>query len=182
MLVLLHGRNRPALSMLPLAEELALNHETLITPEAEGGSWYPYSTLAPRAMNEPALSQSLEQLEALLQEVLQKHPPEQVILSGFAQGACLALEHAMRHPRPYRAVLSFHGVLMDETPALPHKDTQYFFCSSENDPLIPAWKVRASHEKLCLLGAKSSLRLYAGMHEKIPPEELIHIREALGVD
>ncbi|GGJ30158.1 alpha/beta hydrolase [Deinococcus roseus] len=183
--VLLHGRSKSARSILPLAHELGLQEHLLVTPEAttgSEGSWYPYSTLAPRSMNEPWLSESLEKVHGTVEDLLKERPAEQLILAGFAQGACLALEYALRNPRPYAAVLSLHGVLMDHQHLNPNPSTLFYFCSSENDPLIPAWKVRESHETLCLRGAKSKLRLYAGMHDAIPPEELVHIQAALGLD
>lgn len=179
---MLHGRGKSARSILPLAQELGVQEHRMFTPEAADGSWYPYSTLAPRSMNEPQLTASLEQVHEVVEEALKTMPAEKLILSGFAQGACLALEYALRYPRPYAAVLSFHGVLMEHQKLTPHPDTLFYFCSSENDPLIPAWKVRESHETLCLLGAKTTLRLYAGMHDAIPVEELVHIRQSLRLD
>ncbi|GEM47900.1 alpha/beta hydrolase [Deinococcus cellulosilyticus] len=181
-IVLLHGRGKTARSVLPLAQELGLEERLVFTPEAREGSWYPYSTLAPRTMNEPELSESLEQVHEVVEEALKTIPAEQLVISGFAQGACLALEYALCHPRPYAAVLAFHGVVMKRRYPKPHPDTLFHFCSSENDPLIPAWKVRESHEILSLLGARSTLSLYAGMHDAIPVEELIHIRHSLGLD
>ena len=64
--VLLHGRGATADSMLAFAEVLAQPDFAYIAPQAPGGSWYPYSFLAPIEQNEPHLSRSLATVGNLL--------------------------------------------------------------------------------------------------------------------
>ena len=62
------------------------------------------------AQNEPGLSSALAVVAQLIAGVGAKGvPPERVILIGFSQGACLALEFAARHARRYGGVVGLSG-------------------------------------------------------------------------
>ena len=82
-------------------------------PQAAGSTWYPYSFLAPLQQNEPWLGSALLVIEGLVDEVQQQGvSAERLVLMGFSQGACLALEFAARHARRYAAVVAFSGGLI----------------------------------------------------------------------
>ena len=60
-----YGRGASAESMLGLAEVFAQPDVAYLAPQAPGGSWYPYSFLAPIDQNEPPqLSKSLSRNSA----------------------------------------------------------------------------------------------------------------------
>lgn len=52
----LHGRGDSAAGILSLADALNVPGVAFAAPQAAGGSWYPYSFLAPLEQNEPHLS------------------------------------------------------------------------------------------------------------------------------
>jgi glyoxalase family protein len=54
--VLVHGRGASADDILGLGAALGVPGVALVAPQAEGGTWYPHSFLAPLAANEPGLS------------------------------------------------------------------------------------------------------------------------------
>src|SRR5437868_3536495 len=81
--VMLHGRGADATDMLGLAEMLAQSELAYFAPEAAGGSWYPYSFLAPIARNEPFLTSALEVVDGLLARLRTEGlPSERVVLLG----------------------------------------------------------------------------------------------------
>jgi len=109
-LVLLHGRGATARSMLHLADELAQPGLACLAPQAVGNVWYPNSFMAPIASNEPYLSSALAAVGDVLARLGEAGiPPERVVLLGFSQGACLALEFAARHTRRYGGVVGLSG-------------------------------------------------------------------------
>src|SRR3954464_3366057 len=100
--VLVHGRGGSAEDLLALAREWRTTGLALLAPQAAGNTWYPYSFLAPLAQNEPGLSSGLATIGAVVARAEAAGlPPERVMLLGFSQGACLALEYAARNARRY---------------------------------------------------------------------------------
>jgi predicted esterase len=180
-MVLLHGRGASAADILTLVPELDEGGFAYLAPQAEGGSWYPFSFLAPLDQNEPYLTWSLETIGALLAQIGQHIPPERTILLGFSQGACLALEFAARHARRYGGVVGLSGGLFgpDGTPR-PYSGslggTPVFLGCSDVDPRIPAARVRESAEVLGRLGGAVTTRLYPGMGHTINQDEIAAVR------
>ncbi len=102
-MILLHGRGGSARDMLALAEHLALPDIACVAPEAAGNSWWPKSFLAPIAANEPGLSSGLAAVGRVAEGLeRQGFGRERMVLLGFSQGACLALEYAARSFHPSR--------------------------------------------------------------------------------
>src|SRR4029453_18857382 len=100
--ILVQGRGDSPDGVLALADELRLTDVAYFAPAAAGGTWYPYSFLAPIDTNEPGISSALRVLGRAIDMLGQEGlPPERVALLGFSQGACLSLEFAARHSRRY---------------------------------------------------------------------------------
>ena len=99
----LHGRGDSARGILGLADPLGTDGVLYAAPEAEGNTWYPQSFLKPLADNEPYLTGALQAVGDALEELEQLgFAAENVVLLGFSQGACLAVEFAARNARRYR--------------------------------------------------------------------------------
>ena len=105
--VLIHGRGDSAQGILALAPEFQAPSTTFLAPQATDFSWYPYSFLEEIERNEPWLSSALDRIEAALAAVVTVVPTERVVLMGFSQGACLALEFAARNAGRYGGVVAF---------------------------------------------------------------------------
>src|SRR5258708_18867429 len=99
--VMLHGCGATAEDILSLNDELGQD-VAYLAPQAPGYSWYPKSYLAPLEQNEPFLSRSLATIAVVLSDLAgQGIAPDRVILLGFSQGGCLALEFVARQARHY---------------------------------------------------------------------------------
>ena len=106
--VLLHGRGSTAQDILGLESQLNLSAYSYLAPQAEGGSWYPQSFLAPhRAKSAAARATPWPRSTSDGRAGGQGIAPEQIVLGGFSQGACLALEYAARRGEKLGGVLAF---------------------------------------------------------------------------
>ena len=187
--LLIHGRHASGPVILPLAERLVSPDLCFLAPDADTGSWYPGSFLAPIITNEPYLSRALERLGSILGSVekLGFDIGEQIVLAGFSQGACLVLEYAARHPRRYSGVLGFSGGVIGPDPMVRQDrgsldGTPIFLGCSERDPFIPAKRVIETADHLEKLGASVIWRLYPGSDHIINEDQIAHARTILASD
>ena len=175
--VLIHGRGDSAQGILALAPELQAPRTAFLAPQAVGFSWYPYSFLSEVELNEPWLSSALDRVEAAVTAVSTVIPKERVVLMGFSQGACLALEFAARNTRRYGGVVAFSGGLIgpDGTPRdYPGslEGTPVFLGCSDVDVHIPVERVHESAHVLHGLGGEVDERIYPRMGHTINGEEI----------
>jgi phospholipase/carboxylesterase len=180
-MILVHGRGATAASILELAAALDQPGFAYLAPQAAGNVWYPYSFLAPLAMNEPGLSSALGVLDTVLSGVTAAGIRlEKTILLGFSQGACLALEYAARHARRYGGVIGLSGGLIgpDDTPrdyAGSLQRTPVLLGCSDIDPHIPKERVLSSAEVFRRLDGDVTERLYPGMGHTVNQDELAYV-------
>src|SRR5262245_47882212 len=111
--IMLHGQGATAADILALTDHIEQSDLAYVAPQAPLNSWYPYSFLAPLDRNEPALSQALAMVGELVDGIAKDGiSPERVVLLGFSQGGCLALEYAARHARRYAALIGLSAGLI----------------------------------------------------------------------
>ena len=184
-MVALHGRGADAASILSLAEVLAQPDIAFLAPEAPGRAWYPQSFIAPLQANEPWLSRSLAQVAALLDALTEAGAPDRRLgLIGFSQGACLALETAIRRPRPYGAVIGLSGGYIGPLDA-PRQGqgrldgAEVFLGCSDIDPHIPLQRVEETARLMAGMGAQVTSRLYRGFGHAVNDDEIGHARRLL---
>lgn len=176
--ILLHGRGAPARDILGLADHFSATDVAWLAPQAANSTWYPHPFLAPLEQNEPWLGSALHVVAALAEESgRQGVPPERLVVMGFSQGACLALEFAAQHARRYAAVIAFTGGLIGP-PGTPRsyagdfEGTPVFIGCSDVDPHVPLERVRESGTVLHGMGARVDERIYPGMGHTINADEL----------
>jgi len=184
-MIMIHQRGGSARGILTLASELPHPDLAYLAPQAAGNTWYPLSFLAPIGLNEPGLSSGLAAIGDLFERLSKDGiPPERVLLLGFSQGACLALEFAARHARRYGGVIALSGGLIgpEGTPrdyAGALEGTPIFLGCSDVDFHIPKERVQHSAEVLEQLGGQVTMRLYPNMGHNINEDELAFVREML---
>ncbi len=184
-MLMVHGRGATAEDILGLADPLDTAGFAYVAPQAVGGTWYPYSFLAPFEMNEPWLSSALAVLDAALAHIVDAGIPlERVILLGFSQGGCLATEYAARHARRYAGVVGLSAGLIgpDDAPrdyAGSLEGTPVFLGCSDRDPHIPKARVLESAQVLEALGAAVDARLYPNMGHNINQDEVTAVHQIM---
>jgi len=188
--VLLHGRGKTPEEKIDLAARFG-NIEGIrwVVPEAETpGSWYPGRFWDPRETNEPYLSEAVARCHQAVLEAGEngRLAPERLVIVGFSQGACLALEYALRHPGEVASLIVFTGALM----GLPGSDwkatappslagLRLLLTGSDMDDWVPE---ENSHEAANLfqeLGADVQLRIYKGRPHIVSEEEIDEARSFL---
>lgn len=176
--ILIHGRGARAESILSLAQYLSLDDYALLAPEADGGSWYPYSFMAPDESNHSALAKSLQTIKEVWKQVIEVGiSPENVVFIGFSQGACLSLEFAAQNAQKLGGVIAFTGGLigeriLEEKYSGDFEGTPVFIGSSEKDVHVPLSRIKESETLLSRMGAKVKLLKFKDSNHTIRKEEI----------
>jgi phospholipase/carboxylesterase len=185
-IVALHGRGADAASILGLGDAMAQPDVAFLAPEATGRAWYPQSFVAPVAANEPYLSRALAQVSAVLDALAAAGvPAAKTGLMGFSQGACLALETAIRRPRGYGVVLGFSGgyigpmvTELREAAGSLSGATVFLGCS-DIDSHIPLKRVHETAALMKKMRASVTARIYPGFGHAINADEVAEARRLL---
>jgi phospholipase/carboxylesterase len=184
-MIMIHGRGASADSILSLAHEFDTEGFAYLAPQATNNMWYPYRFIEPIERNEPWLSSALRVIEDLVAHVVASGvPAERLVLLGFSQGACLAMEYAARHPQRYGAIIGLSGGLIgpDGTPrdyAGSFYGTSIFIGCSDVDFHIPIERVHEAAQVLHQLGGVVTERIYPGMDHTINQDELDFVNDLL---
>ena len=185
-MIMIHGRNAAPANILDLVPVLARPEFLYVAPAASGGTWYPFSFMAPRQQNEPGISSGLFVIDSLVNDLMaQGFAPEKIMLLGFSQGACLTSEFAIRHPRRYGGVMVLSGGLIgppgttwdDVTTSLD--GTPVFLGCSDVDSHIPAERVLESEVVFRRIGASVTRKLYPGMGHTVIGDEIEQVQRVM---
>ena len=186
--VLLHGRGKTPHEKIDLAARLNAPGFRWVVPEAEGGSWYPNRFMEPKEANEPWLSEALASADQAMREAGEggRLGPDRLAIVGFSQGACLATEYVLRHPRCCGALVIFTGAIIGaESPAFwrahgPRLEgVRVLITGSDADDWVSEDKVRETADVLRTLGADVTLRLYPGRPHIVTDQELAEAQTLL---
>ena len=192
-LVLLHGRGADAEGMIDLGVALTdglggAARWALVAPQAEGHTWYPERFLAPVYENQPWLDGARSLVDRLLAELTDAGlDASRVVLGGFSQGACLALDTAARHGAPagagFAGVLGFSGGLIGPPGTrfgvAPMAGTPVLLTVHDADPHIPLVRVEETARAFADAGADVTSRLYRGSQHTVTADALAHGRALL---
>jgi phospholipase/carboxylesterase/glyoxalase family protein len=178
--VLLHGRGRDPEDVLSLADRIGDPDVAFLAPAAQGNTWYPQSFLAPVPENEPYLSSALGVVDALVHGL----DAERLVLGGFSQGACLAAEYALRHPRRYGGLLLYTGGAIGPPgttwPARgSFAGTPAYLGTADPDDWVPVERVRETADLLRSQDAEVTLEVFGGMDHLVNDQEIAAGRELI---
>jgi phospholipase/carboxylesterase len=181
-MILLHGRGATADDIMTIASEVQSPGWAYLAPQAAGNAWCPNPFTAPLESNEPYLSAALDMISNLVERVGASVPVQRLVLLGFSQGGCLALEWAARHARRYGAIAGLSGGLIgpDGTPRdypASFDGTPVFLGCSDVDPYIGKDRVEEAAQVYRRMGAAVDLRLYPGMGHLVNEDELAALRD-----
>lgn len=176
--IMIHGRGASAKSILSLKSYLKLDDFALMAPQAPGGTWYPYSFMAPDHSNQPALDQSLSQIKEAFDSLLTEGvEPSDIFLIGFSQGACLSLEFAARNAQKLGGVVAFTGGLIGEQIIRDNyqgdfEGTPVLISGSQQDMHVPLERMQESETLLTKQGANVKLLSFPDSAHTIRQEEI----------
>jgi len=184
-MIMLHGRGADAADILSLYHEFDQNGLAYLAPQAAQNSWYPYRFIEPLEINEPWLTSALQVVDDLVKGVIEKEiPKEKLILLGFSQGACLALEYMVRNAQKYGGIIGLSGGLIGPPgtqwnyPGSLEKTPVFLGCSHQ-DFHIPRERVIESAEVCKKKGADVTMKLYPDLGHTINQDEIEVVRKIL---
>lgn len=185
LVVLLHGRGDSARGILGLSGAFDVDGVAYLAPQAANSTWYPQRFVAPLEMNEPWLSSALAAVgEAVEAAHDAGFDDGRIVLGGFSQGACLALEYAARNARRFGGVFALSGGLIGPSIETERyrgdfEGTPVFIGCSDIDFHIPVERVHASSELVRNLGAEVDERIYPGMGHTVNADEVAQVQGML---
>ncbi|HEU5076471.1 MAG TPA: iron-containing alcohol dehydrogenase, partial [Polyangiaceae bacterium] len=165
----IHGRGSNADAVLGAAREIAGDDAglTLVAPQAPNGRWYAGRHHQERQSLEPALGHALGTLKAVARRILEVVPAERLVVFGFSQGACLALELCVELGLPLGAVVALSGARIGgaaERPRAPATlaGTPVLVGKSAADPWFLAGELEPVVEELTGAGCQVTVASVAG--------------------
>lgn len=196
-LVILHGMGGDQARMVMLAERIAPADVAILAPSSPEGHWWPQRFREVVPARERHLAASLAIVEDAVREALDRGvAPQEIVIAGFSQGACLALEHAARAGRPYRAVVAMTGALLgtvgaegalrqDTAPVRYHEDLSgipFFITTHSDDRQVPAAFVESSATILRAHGADVTVEIVPGARHEFSRNDHRNLAAALAAD
>jgi predicted esterase len=184
-MLMVHGRGARAEDILSLSNLFAQPEFAYLAPQAAGNTWYPNRFLVPTEQNEPWLSSALEFVGSTLQQITDAGIPyERIMLLGFSQGACLALEFAARNARRYGGLVGLSGALIgpDDAPREYQNSlegTPVFLGCSDVDFHVPKERVDQTADALRKLGGDVTERLYPNMEHTVNQDEVDFVQSMM---
>lgn len=176
--IIMHGRGADARDILPLSQEISVPGVAWLAPDAAQNAWYPDRFMQPLVNNQPWLDSALAFVGRTVQQAVDAGiSRDRIVLAGFSQGACLALEYAARNAQRYGGVFAFAGGLIgpDDTPrdyAGRFEQTPVFIGVGDQDHHIPVARSRESGEVFTRMGAQVDVRVYPGLPHTIVPDQI----------
>lgn len=143
-------------------------------PRAPTGSWYDAKAVDPlTALTRHQFGQALVQIEALVNAIPKSKP---LLIGGFSQGACVALEYAMKHGAWNGAMVNFTGcrvgVATDERPSASLQGMPVYLSGSNVDPWIPVHAWAEAAEALNNSGARLRVESFPGRPHEVSDSEI----------
>lgn len=183
--VLVHGRGQsPEEMQTHIVARLNARDVAFVLPRAPGGVWYAARAVDPLTDDtRAALSTALDHLSDDIALARTAFPDLPLVLAGFSQGACLALEYAFAGLPAPAALVAFTGCRVgqpgdDRSHALP-PDIPVYLTGSDADPWIP---VTAFAETVLDLGqcrAKLRCDLFPGRAHEVCDTEVSMLQTIL---
>jgi predicted esterase len=185
-MIMIHGRGAGPDDLLSLVPVLGdVGDWTYLAPAAAGGTWYPWSFLAPIERNEPGITSGIAVVHGLVDQALAAGVPSgRIVLLGFSQGGCLAVTAAYRRPLRYGGVVALSGGLIGPPgttwPATGSFDgAPAFLGCSDVDPHIPVERVDETAAVFERMGAAVTKRIYPGLGHLVNEDEIEFVRELM---
>ena len=180
--VLIHGRGQsPDVMEESVVSRLAAPEAGFVLPRATGGSWYNARAVDPLTPStEEQLAHSLLALRAVVETVPRDVP---LVIAGFSQGACLAMEYAFRFGPWHGALVCFTGcrvgVATDRRPRAMLGGLPVYLSGGDTDSWIPVSAFAAAVSELGEAGARLRADVFPGRPHEVSDAEIGVLQVAL---
>jgi phospholipase/carboxylesterase len=176
--IFVHGRGQTPEDMVAeVISRLTAPAVAFALPRASGKSWYAARAIDPLTEATRAeLSTSLQGLASAITDLRSKAPGLPLVLAGFSQGACLALEHAFAGQQQPDAVAAFTGCRVglstDARPANFRPGLPVYLSAGSADPWIPVQAFSEAVTELGQSGAMLRADVFPGRPHEISATEI----------
>ena len=184
--VALHGRGATADSVIGRVLELVGSDPevAVVAPQATGNSWYSAAYSAPRAELGDGLARALDQTTRAFDRVLHDVPAERVVLFGFSQGGCLALELFLARGKRLEALVALSGAFIGPPEELPPlaaglAGTRVLLGAADADPHLEGRAVERTALALEAAGCKVIAEMAPGTTHTLHLVQRLLARELL---
>lgn len=180
--IFIHGRGQSPEAMQEHAiSRLQMRDAAYLLPRAPTGSWYQAKAVDPlTSPTRQQLGEALSQIEALVKTVPKSKP---LLIGGFSQGACVALEYALKHGAWNGAMVNFTGCRVgsnsDERPCASLQGMPVYLTGSNGDPWIPVHAWAEAAEALNNAGARLRVESFPGRAHEVSVGEIKMLDEML---
>ncbi|MFI0842811.1 alpha/beta hydrolase [Mesorhizobium sp. IMUNJ 23232] len=158
----------------------------VVLPRAPGGVWYDARAVDPLSEHTTAqLAASLDAVDAAIDMAVSEGAPgDRIVLAGFSQGACLALEYALRRPGRLRGLVAFTGCRVGgasraRAAAFLNGLPAYLSCG-DADPWIPLGPFFEAAHDLAQAGASLRADVFPGRAHEVLDAEIAALDAMLG--
>ena len=183
--VLVHGRGQsPEEMQAHVLARLDAPDVAHVLPRAEGGSWYAAKAVDPlTADTRAALDAALDQLGGDIAAARAAHPGLPLLLAGFSQGACLALEYACSGRPAPDALVALTGCRVgapqDDRPRALPEGMAVLLTGSDDDPWIPVAAFADAAHELGRQKARLRAELFPGRGHEVSDAEITLMGDVL---
>lgn len=156
-------------------------------PYYGGFAWFPIPGMTAPEHTQADMEAGIRRSRGLLRELIDhllvdlRLESRQLMLLGFSQGCCMALDAALRDPRTFAGVVGISGFVadLDDLPAglsPVAREQSILWTHGHYDPVVPLDWAEACHQALRGFGLEPDFRLYAKDHTVDPEHELPEMR------
>jgi phospholipase/carboxylesterase len=175
--VLVHGRGQTPQDMEShILARLSAQEVAFCLPRAPRGAWYDARAVDPLTEGTRAqLAEALAQVARDIASLRAEFPGRPLLLAGFSQGACLAIEYVCRGDDPPEALVAFTGCRVG-TPQSGWPDAApsglpVYLSGSDGDPWIPLDAMLEAAASLGRQGIRLRADVFPGRaHEALDSE------------
>jgi len=176
--VFVHGRGQSPEEMeAHVLGRLSVPGVAYVLPRAPTGAWYAARAVDPlTAIARAELSDALDHLAAAVAAARAELPGLPLLLAGFSQGACLAIEYAcagLPAPEALAALTGCRvGVAGDGRPAALAAGLPVYLSGADADPWIPVAAFADAVQSLGAQGARLRADLFPGRGHAVGDAEV----------
>jgi phospholipase/carboxylesterase len=180
--VFLHGRGQSPQDFRGLAETLAARGVAVTLPAAPGQSWYDARAVdALTDQTRGQLARALDWVGAVIDRLRAGAPGVPLLLAGFSQGACVALELAFRGTSRPDGLAALTGCRVgrpdDERPLVPLQGMPVLLTGADADPWIPVAAFAEAVADLGRAGARLRAEVFPGRSHEVIQSEILMLAE-----
>jgi phospholipase/carboxylesterase len=183
--VFVHSRGQSPEEMeAHVVARLAVDGVAFVLPRAPSGAWYAARAVDPLTpVARAELSTAIDHLAAAIAAARGELPGRPLVLAGFSQGACLAIEYACAGLPAPEALVAFTGcrvgVAGDGRPAALAASLPVYLSGADADPWIPLAAFADAAQSLGGQGARLRADLFPGRGHEVSDAEVAMLAAVL---